>query len=405
MPGLGTRRLSNAPGTSPARLPSLLATATQSLSPVKTLPLSPTKLATHIGEQSGSEEEEDTRHLLDRMKQTVEVMKRRRSVGSLWGGDDEVKPDQDMVHAERFPAMDNQEDMDDDRSDKENDGAGRDAEVPHVYQVEEDAGEADPEEVATNEEKDEDAPADHPLPALTRKSANPQTPQLESLKHLFSQPKTNAVAATPAVQSMRHLFKNVASDIETPRIDGMDGMFLREERSSQVTATPTFEGIGEMMQTPPAYREGVPDADVAKPVAKSDLPITRKIPAVAASTATRRRTPRANVGTSKPPSAEALVELEALAKEGPAMGTSVPTGQVPVASRTEAPELAPRKARLLRGRKPTPADDEVNQVCEQRWPSDWMYSRNPRRRRHPPDLTQSPKLQQPGKRRLDQIRK
>ena len=365
MPGLGTRRLSNAPGTSPARLPSLLATATQSFSPVKTQPLSPTKLATHTEEQSGSEEE-DTRHLLDRMKQTVEIMKRRRSVGSVWGGDDELGPDQDAVHAEQSPAMGDQEDMDDDRSDKENDDIGRDAETPNVHQEEEDAGEADPEEVAVNEEKDEDAPADLPLPALTRKSVNPQTPQLESLKHLFSQPKAGTVAATPAVQSMRHLFKNVASDIETPRMDGMDGMFLREERSGQVNATPTFEGVGEMMQTPPAYRAGIPDANVAKPVAKSDLPTTRKMPVVAASTATRRRTPRANVGTSKPPSAECPVELEALAKDGPTVGTSVPTAEVPKVPRTPAPEPAPRKARLLRGRKPTPAINEVRQIYERR---------------------------------------
>ena len=347
---------------SPAPLPSLLATATKSLSPAKTRPLSPTKAATHTGEQSGSEEEEDTRHLLDRMKQTVEIMKRRRSASSLWDGDDDVKPDEDMLHDEQPSAMDIQEEnMDEDESDKENDGAGRDVETQSVLQVT-GVDEAGRVEEAANEEKDEDAPMDLPLPALTRQSVNPQTPQLESLKHLFSQPKANTVTATPAIQSMRHLFKNVSGDTETPRMDGMRGMFLREERSGQVTATPTFEGIGKMIQTPPVYHASIPDPDV-----KDDPPAPRKAPAVA-STGSRRKTPKSNIGPSKPPSAEPPAALEALPEGDPDTGTSV----VPASSRTEASEPAPRKARLLRGRKPTPANDEVCQICRRRRLSDRM---------------------------------
>ncbi|KAL4067490.1 hypothetical protein V8B97DRAFT_1873520 [Scleroderma yunnanense] len=361
VPGLGARRLSNAPGASPAPLPSLLATGTRSISPVKSQPFSPTKLAVHAGEQSGSEEEEDTRSLLDKMKQTVEVMKRRRSVGSLWGGDDEGKLDQEVGHLEQSSAVNNQEE-DMDESDKENDGAGDDVEMANTQQTAQDAGEAEPdtvyEEKVVANEKDEDAPADLPLPSLTRKSTNPQTPQLESLKHLFSQPKPNTIAATPAVQSMRHLFKNAPpTDTETPRMDDMRNMFLREERSGQVIATPTFEGVGEMMRTPLAYRAGTPDADAAQPAAKNDPPTTQKTSVAVASTATRRRTPRANVSTSKPPPTEPPPELEVLAEEGTAAGTSTRT-QPPAAAQKNASGPAPRKARLLRGRKPTPANDE-----------------------------------------------
>ncbi|KAL4072335.1 hypothetical protein J3A83DRAFT_4093088 [Scleroderma citrinum] len=405
VPGLGARRLSNAPGASPAPLPSLLATATRSISPVKSQPFSPTKLAVHAGEQSGSEEEEDTRSLLDKMKQTVEVMKRRRSVGSLWGGDDEGKLDQEVGHLEQSSAVNNQEE-DMDESDKENDGAGDDVEMANTQQTAQDAGEAEPdtvyEEKVVANEKDEDAPADLPLPSLTRKSTNPQTPQLESLKHLFSQPKPNTIAATPAVQSMRHLFKNAPpTDTETPRMDDMRNMFLREERSGQVIATPTFEGVGEMMRTPLAYRAGTPDADAAQPAAKNDPPTTQKTSVAVASTATRRRTPRANVSTSKPPPTEPPPELEVLAEEGTAAGTSTRT-QPPAAAQKNASGPAPRKARLLRGRKPTPANDEVRPTSEWRWLSNQLRSLKLRGRGRHPGPTQSLKLAQPGKSRLNQ---
>ncbi|KAG6329949.1 hypothetical protein ID866_9139 [Astraeus odoratus] len=354
VPGLGTRRLSNAPGTSPAPLPSLSSAATQGLSPKKAQSLSPTKLAAHA-EQSGSEEEEDTRSLLDRMKQTVEVMKRRRSIGPFSGEDEEPNPDRALVKDDQHATTDNQigEGLSDDGSDKEN--AEKDIEMTSVKRTEgfgtANAAEIGLDTCALEEDRDDDAPADLPLPALTRQPANPQTPQLESLKHLFPQTRVTTMAATPAVQSMRHLFRNAPSEVETPPMDGVRMMFLREGRSEHL-ATPTFEGVSEMMQTPLAYRQDTSSVDDAPLVTKSDQPTKGKATAVAALSTTRRRTPRVNAGTSKAPAADPLVAREALAEDpaGPLVGSSKP--------QAETSETVPRKARLLRGRKLTPAVDE-----------------------------------------------
>ncbi|KIJ04483.1 hypothetical protein PAXINDRAFT_159364, partial [Paxillus involutus ATCC 200175] len=123
VPGMSGRRYSNVPGASPAPLPSLLSSATRSRSPTKLQNTSPTKLTAHAEEQSGSEEEEDTRSLLDRMKKTVEEMKRRRSVGpTLETEDDEHGAEQDLNVGGTMNDVEGEglESLDDEGSDKEN---------------------------------------------------------------------------------------------------------------------------------------------------------------------------------------------------------------------------------------------------------------------------------------------
>ncbi|KIK91166.1 hypothetical protein PAXRUDRAFT_831074 [Paxillus rubicundulus Ve08.2h10] len=365
VPGMSGRRYSNVLDASPAPLPSFLSSAIRSQSPTKLQNTSPTKLTTHAEEESGSEEEEDTRSLLDRMKKTVEEMKRRRSVGPICEAEDEeygAKHDLDVGGTSDDVQGEGLESLNEEGSDKENGGAESGIEIDEAVQqpegntVDENAG-----VVVVDEEKDEDAPVDFPLPALTRLSI-PQTPTLESLKHLFPQPKSSAASNTPAVKSMRDLFKNTRSDVpHTPRMQGMRDMFLREERGKQISETPVFEGVGEMMQTPPGYREeeGATDEDGGEGIGNETLhppPQTESHEAPAASTTTtnRRRTPRPNAGASKPTATHKPVAIPALPKGDPAAtGT---TEAVPPESHDNAPP--PRKARLLRGRKETPVDEE-----------------------------------------------
>ncbi|KIJ64900.1 hypothetical protein HYDPIDRAFT_111572 [Hydnomerulius pinastri MD-312] len=225
------------------------------------------------------------------------------------------------------------------------------------------------EPMAIDEERDEDAPADLPPPALTR-PLGPQTPTLQSLKHLFPQPKPSAVVNTPAVKSMRDLFRSACSEeTGTPRMDGMRGMFLQAERERQVTKTPVFEGVGEMMQTPPGYREDdtKDDEPANEEVAMEEIqppPRTapRKAPVALTTTTARRRTPRVNASTSKVV-AEQPAELPPLAEETRATEAA----PVPPEPRNEAP--VPRKARLLRGRKATTVDDEDEAAPEEAEPA------------------------------------
>ncbi|KAF9225058.1 hypothetical protein BS17DRAFT_63397 [Gyrodon lividus] len=370
VPGMGARRYSNVPGASPVPLPSLLSSATRSLSPTKLQNTSPTKLTPHAEEQSGSEEE-DTRSLLDRMKKTVEEMKRRRSIGSTWEAEDEQ--DEDEQDLDVVGTMDNvqaeeQEVLDEEGSDKENGGAEFRIDIDEAMQQPEAAPVGENEDVmAVDEEKDEDAPADLPLPALTRPS-NPQTPTLKSLKHLFPQPKPSAASSTPAIKSMRHLFRSTHSDApHTPPMDGMRGMFLREEREKQISETPIFEGVGEMMQTPSEYRQQdmANDEDTNENVSKEALhpppqATFSKTSAAPTATTTRRRTPRTNQDDSKTTATRQPVPLLASPEEDPSAAVS---------AEVILPELqdkAPptRKARLLRGRKEMPVDEpDIQEVA------------------------------------------
>ena len=102
-----------------------------------------------------------------------------------------------------------------------------------------------------------------------------------------------------------------------------------------------FESIDEVIRPPPVYCASVLDADVATPDVKDNLPASWKNPTVA-STETHRKTPRLNIGTSKPLSIEPPAELETLTEGDPAMGISA--------------VLAPRKAILLHL---APMNDEV----------------------------------------------
>jgi len=78
----------------------------------------------------------------------------------------------------------------------------------------------------------------------------PATPHMSDLKHVFSE--NRAVNMPPSYAGVSRLFKaERAVNPETPRLDGMREMFNRAgEREPN---TPAFEGIGEMLATPAEY--------------------------------------------------------------------------------------------------------------------------------------------------------
>lgn len=338
VPGLGSRRLSTMTVASPTPLPSLLATATLRLSPTKTQTPSPTKLAPHVEDQSESEEE-DTRSLLDRMKMTMEGMKRRRSVGLFCGDEEGHKLFEEGGYDPPEDSQAKQSD-EDDGDEKENVLAASDNPVMDV-EMSKDAIQVDAPLNGLTDEKDEDAPASLSPPALTRCTAHAQTPQFESLKHLFSA-HNDVPDMTPAMRSVRYLFRDVPGDADTPQMDGVDGMFVRVKRNGQRPATPEFDGIGKMMLTSEACHRQTSGDDSSQ--------MLHGTPMTVASTTARRRTPRADGCTT-----DSTTKLQTPLEENAAVVAAV---QIHPEMNHEGPGPASRKARLLRGKK-QPVVDEV----------------------------------------------
>ncbi|KAI0299366.1 hypothetical protein B0F90DRAFT_1818129 [Multifurca ochricompacta] len=100
--------------------------------------------------------------------------------------------------------------------------------------------------------------------------SSPATPHMSDLKHVFSEKRVANMPTSYA--GVVKLFKaEPSSNPETPRLDGVREMFFRErEREPN---TPIFEGIGEMLTTPPEY-----DAQEFKPSDEIDS-IAPEIPA------------------------------------------------------------------------------------------------------------------------------
>jgi hypothetical protein len=147
------------------------------------------------------EDETETTSLLEKMKEVVEGMQRRRS----------VQPEV----------------------------------IVNVHKSEE--GDDDAGEVLKNEEAET-----VPLQTDPRKPGQsfPSTPHMSDLKHIFSE--NRAANMPPSYVGVRSLFRaERAANPETPRLEGMREMFDRaQEREPN---TPAFEGVGEMLMAPEEY--------------------------------------------------------------------------------------------------------------------------------------------------------
>lgn len=154
------------------------------------------------------EDETETTSLLEKMKEVVEGMQRRRSVQPEAIGN--------------VPMSNKSKEGDKD--------AGLQGEMP----------------------KNEEAET-VPLQTDPRKPAQsfPATPHMSDLKHVFSE--NRAANMPPSYAGVRGLFRaERAANPETPRLDGMREMFnhAREREPN----TPAFEGVGDMLATPVEYR-------------------------------------------------------------------------------------------------------------------------------------------------------
>jgi hypothetical protein len=91
-----------------------------------------------------------------------------------------------------------------------------------------------------------------PLQTDPRKPAQsfPATPHMSDLKHVFSD--NRAANMPPSYAGVRSLFRaEHAANLETPRLDGMREMFNRAREHEP--NTPAFEGVGEVLATPAEY--------------------------------------------------------------------------------------------------------------------------------------------------------
>lgn len=351
------------------------------------------------------DDEMDTRSLLERMKETVEGMKRRRSMNpnlslTPWTGarvslgmgtspqkrvGDEnrevfsllapgeesqfsVREEGSVAEEEHKDLLDVDEEMEMEESDKEN-GHGSESEIPGDEGLEVGAESDEDMEAAAQleleresiegndvlEEHDAmkfpaqlhteaDPVAHHTTPArIATTAALPlKTPRMDGLRQMFAEPKAGEALHTPSFKGVREMFGN-----GRPKAAG----------------TPVFEGMGEMLKTPAGYRPdedaGVDEQDVEEILvkksarARSATASSSKTPA-----ASRRRTPRTAPANDTP--FEASNPVTPVEEDcGKTRGRS---GSKQAESDHEEENRAekPRKARLLRGRKAVKEPVEVH---------------------------------------------
>jgi hypothetical protein len=186
----GSRRSSFGTGTPVAKVAPSLTSPSKAWAPIKE-----------------DEDETETTSLLEKMKEVVEVMQRRRS----------IQPEAIV----NVPISDKSEEDDKDA----------------VLQV----------EMLESEETET-----VPLQTDPRKPAQsfPATPHMSDLKHVFSE---NRAANMPSSYAgVRTLFRaERAANPETPHLDGMREMF--DHAQEREPNTPAFEGVDAMLAIPAEY--------------------------------------------------------------------------------------------------------------------------------------------------------
>lgn len=279
-------------------------------SPVKAAPLPALNIGmstreTSVIPEQPEEAEEDTETMLAKMKQMVEGVKRRQSMG----------PRPSLVLSPRKPGEFSLLASTPGASPAP--GSVRRVSDPDKNPFAEDSGEVDIEMEAEEQ--------DHSI---------------------VEPPRPSASFATPQLTGVRELFRNPGRAMPTPRMDGMKELF-RVERPPQ---TPAFEGVGEMLTTPAAYR--APTQNVEAQVEFADVGATKE--PTRNSVASRLRQPVA-LGSRIPATRRAAASRSAPAR--------VPSNR---ASEEQAPaepsgsKLLPAAARVIR--KPRSKGLEIEKV-------------------------------------------
>ena len=186
----GSRRSSFGTGTPVVKVAPSLASPSKAWAPIKE-----------------DEDETETTSLLEKMKEVVEGMQRRRS----------IQPEA-IVNA---PISNKSEEGDND--------AGLQDEMLKNEEVETVPLQTDPGKPA---------------------QSFPATPHMSDLKHVFSE--NRAANMPPSYAGVRNLFRAERAAIpETPHLEGMREMFNRARECEP--NTPAFEGVDEMLATPAEY--------------------------------------------------------------------------------------------------------------------------------------------------------
>ncbi|PSS34226.1 hypothetical protein PHLCEN_2v1736 [Hermanssonia centrifuga] len=242
---------------------------------------------------------EDTSVLLARMKQMVEGVKRRQSMGprpSVGSGSGPIMtprksrgfsllaPDAEHAFAptktvvtdvdeEEEEGMEGKEGDSAEESDKENDIRGdlhaqgsRDEEIPQEQ-----------EEQGHDIEMESEDGLVESGPLRTE-----PTPRFEGMRHMFSIPREET--GRPSFIGVRNLSTHDLTQV-TPRMNGMRELFQTE----RVMATPAFEGVGDMLATPPAFKASDSQQEATEKGKVQEQQEPRKPPA--ASRAPRGRKP------------------------------------------------------------------------------------------------------------------
>ncbi|KAI0088284.1 hypothetical protein BDY19DRAFT_906789 [Irpex rosettiformis] len=198
--------------------------------------------------------EEDAQVLLAKMKQTVENVKRRQSLGrpplGLGMG---VAPSPRKGSANGFSLL---------APDAGSTPARR---IEVGGSREEEMVEGSEEEDKENENENENE-NEHENEVLEEAYEDVEM-DVEDVPHREDQEQTQEEAIppeqpTPSFKGIRELFSSRAP-MATPRMDGIRELY----RTERVLATPAFDGLGEMLETPAGWAE-----EVDEPSEKSDLP-------------------------------------------------------------------------------------------------------------------------------------
>ncbi|TFY75763.1 hypothetical protein EWM64_g8246 [Hericium alpestre] len=208
------------------------------------------------------EEEEDTSVLLERMKEMVEGMKRRRSgivdpeaaeAMKAAEKEDEIREAEQELGELGYPGSDDLEHLEEEAV-EEDDGAdvfaeGEDDEERREESADEEDGQAMDVDEAEEAEVDTSTPtrpSEHTTARLPLK-----TPHMADLKHVFS--TSNASSSTPRYTGVRELFQETAQNqTKTPQLAGVREMYLRAR--AQDLPPPDYDGLDDMMATPAGYR-------------------------------------------------------------------------------------------------------------------------------------------------------
>ena len=277
-----------------------------------------TKFNVRASEKRDDDDGMDTRSLLEKMKETIEGMKRRRSMTP--------RPSLGLVRSPRKP-----------NAPTDNSGfsllaPGVKEELESALQLEWEASERQAQTTAEDIEESENSAKEKRIsPDEDDRDGNLRTPHLPSLPLL-----PTATVNTPRMDDLRHVFGR-SRVVATPSFKGMKQLFAKRD-VQVVPDTPVFEGIGEMLRTPEFYRQtgGTPvELDSQVDAGQQEVDVDPVI-------AKRRsgRTRSAALNTPSTIDAEPAIQVSSKARRG----------RMKVVGDEEADAAKP-KGRVLRGAK------------------------------------------------------